>query len=399
MPSWKQFERRRTIAVARPRVKSLLTPHRSRQRIEDDSDALGVVPPFLIKWPEEVPRPCVGLVQDANPYPYWTKYRRFLEANGFPFRLVDIHSRSWLEMLGGIDILVWRPSSEPCQLEEARRKIFYVNEFLGLKTYPSLRAVTLYEDKILQSWAFRALGVDTPPTMTSFSLPDALEGVKELGEEVVWKITTGSGSLGVELLSARRARAAVRQAFSVRGRRTYWPYLNQKDYVYAQALQRDLRTDMRVIAVGPLLLGWYRDAPPHDFRASGMNLERMEALPSDALEEVWRISGELAMGAIAVDFIVDQDYRQRKAIELCGFTGVHTADQLRIGGRPGVYIRHSAGRFEFCEGRYWLQELALAEALGRACGLDVDTLLLDALSRLQGGQSSASGSGSHLDPR
>jgi glutathione synthase/RimK-type ligase-like ATP-grasp enzyme len=201
--------------------------------------------------------------------------------------------------------------------------------------------------------------------------------LKELGEEVVWKITTGSASYGVELLSARQARAATRRVFSARGRRTYWPYLNQKDYVYAQALQRDLRTDMRVIVVGPLLFGWYRDAPPQDFRASGMGRERKEAIPFDALEEAWRVSRELAIGAVAVDFLVDQDLRQRKAIELSSFTGIHTQDQLQVDGRCGVYVRRSPGHFEFYDGRYWVQELALAEALGRACGLDTDRLLLD----------------------
>jgi glutathione synthase/RimK-type ligase-like ATP-grasp enzyme len=376
---WKQFERRRMVAIARPRIKSLLAPHRSSFYVRDDSESLGIAPPLLVRWPDDVVRPRVGLVQDTDSYPYWTKYRRFLETNRFPFRLVDIHSRSWLETLGDIDVLVWRPSSEPSRLEEARRKIFHLNEFLGMKTYPSLRAVTLYEDKIMQSWAFEALGIDTPPTVTSFSLPDALEGVRQLGDEVVWKITTGSGSFGVELMSAGRAQAAVRRAFSVRGRRTYWPYLNQKDYVYAQALQRDLRTDMRVIVVGPLLFGWYRDAPRRDFRASGMGRERMEEIPAEALEEAWRVSRLLRIGAVAVDYVVDRHQGQRQAIELCGFTGVHTLDQLRVDGRIGAYVRRSEGSFEFHEGRYWLQELALADALATHCGLDADGLLLDSI--------------------
>jgi glutathione synthase/RimK-type ligase-like ATP-grasp enzyme len=370
-----QFERRRIVALTRPRVKALLAPHRTAADIRDDSEHLEVAPPFIVRWPDEVPRPRVGLVQDTDSYPYWTKYRRFLEANQFPYRLVDIHRSSWLVELEGVDVLVWRPNSEPYELEEARSKIFYLNEFRGLKTYPSFRAVTLYEDKILQTWVLKSLGVETPPTVTSFSLADALEGVEDLGDEVVWKITTGSGSFGVELMDAAQAQAAVRRAFSVRGRRTYWPYLNQKDYVYAQALQQDLRSDMRVIVVGPLLMGWYRDAPPNDFRASGMGRERMEGIPPDALEEAWRVSRSLGVGAIAVDYVVDQNHASRKAIELCSFTGVHTLDQLRVDGRPGVYIRRAPGVFDFHEGRYWLQELALAEALARASELDADQLL------------------------
>lgn len=365
--------------VLRSRVVPLVAPRRAERRIVDDSSELEAAPPLVVNWPAETPRPRVGLVQDAGSHAYWTRYRRFLETNGFYFRLVDIHRNSWIDMMDGLDMVVWRPDSAPARLEEARRKIFYLNEFLGMKTYPTFRSVGLYEDKLLQAWLFASLGLDTPPTVTSFSRRDAFEGLKELGDDIVWKITTGSGSCGVELLNARQASAATRRAFSTRGRRTYWPYVNQKGYVYAQALQRDLRTDMRITVIGPLFFGFYRDAPPKDFRASGMGRERMEALPHDALEQAWRISREVALGPVAVDFLVDRDLRQRKVTELSGFTGVLTLDQLHVDGRPGVYIRRAPGRFEFHQGRYWVQELALAEALGLACGVDTDRLLLEAV--------------------
>jgi glutathione synthase/RimK-type ligase-like ATP-grasp enzyme len=379
MIDWDTIKRWRLATLVWPRLLPFVAPWRANTPIRDDSAELGVAPPLTVRWPATVRRPFVGLVQDRNDNPNWTKYQRFLQNNQFPFRVVDIHSRSWMEMLAGIDMIVWAPGSSPAELDEARRKIFYLNEFLGIKTYPTVRSINLYEDKILQSWVLARLGFDTPPTVTSFSREDALEGLKELGDEVVWKITTGSASYGVELLSARQARAATRRAFSARGRSTYWPYLNQKDYVYAQPLQRDLRTDMRIMVIGPLLFGFYRDAPPKDFRASGMRRERKQALPYDALEDAWRISRELDVGAVAVDSLVDQDFTQRRIIELSSFTGVLTQDQLQVDGRPGVYIRRSAGSFEFHEGQYWVQELALAEALARACGLDVDQLLLDSI--------------------
>jgi hypothetical protein len=167
----------------------------------------------------------------------------------------------------------------------------------------------------------------------------------------------------------------VHRAFSGRGRRTCWPYANQKGYAYAQALERDLCADMRVIVVGPLLFGYYRDAPAGDFRASGMGRVRKEALPSEALEQAWQISRQLGIGAVAVDFIVDQDCQQRKVIEFSGFIQVDTPEQLAIDGQPGVYLRCDPGYFMFRPGQYWLPELGLAEALGRACHLDTEQLL------------------------
>ena len=156
-------------------------------------------------------------VRDVGEKPYWTKYQRFLCANSFPYSFVDIHVGSWIEKVRDLDMVVWRPTSQPCELDEARRKIFYMQEFMGLSTYPTLRAINMYEDKVLQSWALQAVGADTPATVASFSETDALREIAALGSEVVWKITTGAGSAGVEGLSADRARAAVRRAFSARG--------------------------------------------------------------------------------------------------------------------------------------------------------------------------------------
>jgi glutathione synthase/RimK-type ligase-like ATP-grasp enzyme len=347
----KRLTRRRWVAMVLSRFGPALAPGRTAPVVVDDSDVLDIAPPFLVKWPADTKRPQVGLVQDVAADPHWTKYRRFLSSNSFPFRMVDIHGDSWREELADLDMVVWRPGAQLWELEEARRKIFYMSEFLGLVTYPSPRAVTLFNDKILGSWALQHAGAEIPKTVASFSEADALEKLAALGPEVVWKIAAGSGSAGVERLSARRARAAVRRAFSTRGRRTYWPYVNQKSYAYAQSLERDLSTDMRIIVVGPLLFGYYRDRPRRDFRASGMGLVRREGLPADALEEAWRIAGRLDVGAVAVDFITDQELGRRKAIEFSSYIRVDDPEELRVDGTPGVYVRQSAGSFVFRHGR------------------------------------------------
>ena len=367
------------MALALSRLVPMVAPGRTDARVCDDSGRLGEAAPLDVEWPRDVARPRVGLVQDTDAHPYWTKYRRFLQHNGFPYLLVDIHSSSWVEQLDDVDLVIWRPSSRLNELDEARRKIFFLQEFLGKRTYPTLRAVNLYEDKILQSWVLRYIGADMPTTIASFSEADALAAVADLGPDVVWKIAAGSSSIGVERLSTRQARAAVRRAFSARGRHTYWPFANQKGYMYAQALEADLSIDMRILVIGPLLFGYYRDAPPGEFRASGMGRVRKEALPAEALEEAWQLARRLDVGAVAIDFIVDAECRKRKVIEFSSFIQVLSPMQLIVDGLPGAYVRSAPQRFAFSPGCYWPQELALAEVLGRACGLDTDRLLLDSL--------------------
>lgn len=375
----KRLTRRRWAAIALSRLGPLIAPQRTAPCVVDDSADLGVAPPFKVAWPIGQKPPRVGLVKDIAADPYWTKYRRFLQNNSIPFRIVDIHSDSWLSQLADLDMVVWRPGPHLWELQEAHRKIFHMSEFVRIATYPTLRAVMLFNDKILGSWALEHLGAETPRTVASFDEADALEQVAILGPELVWKTAAGAGSAGVEKLSVRRAKAAVRTTFSTRGRRTYWPYANQKNYVYAQTLENDLTIDMRIIVVGSLIFGYYRDTPKGEFRASGMGLVRREGLPPEAMEEAWRISACLDIGAVAVDFITDAALGKRRVIEFSSYIRVDDPEELWVGGMPGVYVREQPGKFTFQQGRFWLPEVELAEVLCRAMGLDASGLLADAV--------------------
>jgi glutathione synthase/RimK-type ligase-like ATP-grasp enzyme len=380
---FRRIRKHRLVELAAPRLLSVVAPRRAASEIWDDAALVDVAPPFTVAWPEQVARPFVGIVQDGGKKPHWTKYRRFLSENSFDFRVVDIHGSSWTDDLSGVDILVWRPSSRPHELEEARKKIFHMQEFLHVPVYPGLRAVNMYEDKVVQSWVLASLGADAPTTVVSFSEVDAVEQVAALGPEVVWKIATGAGSAGVERLSARRSRAAIRRAFSMRGRRTYWPYLNQKGYVYAQSYEQGLTVDVRVLVVGPVLSGYFRDAPAGDFRASGMGLERRGLMPARAMEEAWRIARSLDAGPLSVDFLSDPGLQVFKVTEMSAFNQIDSPFECQLDGVPGVYIRRGEQAFDFHPGRYWFQELSLAYVLARHCGIDADALLRDAVTKGQ----------------
>ena len=97
---------------------------------------------------------------------------------------------------------------------------------------------------------------------------------------LVWKLTAESGSLGVELVRDRRtAERRARRVFDFCGRRTYWPYVGQKNYVYLQEFITDAGPDIRITVIGSMLFGIFRDVPKGEFRASGMGAWRWGALP------------------------------------------------------------------------------------------------------------------------
>jgi glutathione synthase/RimK-type ligase-like ATP-grasp enzyme len=303
-------------------------------------------------------------VRDVDDFPYWTKYRQFLEANAFPWRIYDVHRSGWLREAEDFDFVVWRPMSFPSEMEECRRKLFVLERELGTPCYPTFREAMFYEDKLLQYELLARHGLPVIPTFVSHSEEEALAYARTCEYPAVWKVATGSGSFGVELIpDGRTAERLVRQVFSVHGRRTYWPYLGQKDYVFIQRFQPNAGWDLRVISIGDTASAYYRDVPPGEFRASGMDTVRRGAAPEEALHLARRVCETLDLPVLAVDMLADPDGRLF-IIETSAFIMVRTPMQLQIDGVPGIYeLRH--GRYVFVPMLVWQQELALREVLQR----------------------------------
>ena len=83
-----------------------------------------------------------------------------------------------------------------------------------------------------------------------------------------------------------------------------------------------------------------------------------------------------------MDFITDRDLQRRKVTEFSTFNRIDSAEDCKAGGVSGLYVRQGEGCFMFRPGRYWMQELALAQALAEACGIDGDRLLLDSIEAM-----------------
>jgi glutathione synthase/RimK-type ligase-like ATP-grasp enzyme len=327
----------------------------------DDSATMEDAPAVLMDWPASVRKPVVGLVQDVDVYPYWTKFRRFLEANNIDFSLYDIHRSTWLADAEQFDVVVWRPLSFPYELEECRRKIYVLERHLGKICYPSFDEALLYEDKVLQNYVLRQHDLPVIDTFISNSEEEARHHLAGRAYPAVWKVSTGSGSLGVELVP--RASVATRwvaNVFSFAGRRTYWPYVAQKNYVLVQPLEPNLGFDIRVIVIGDKVLGYYRDVPKGEFRASGMGTVRKERLLPSAVAVAKRVAEALDVPCIAVDCLVNPEGDRVLIIELSSFVQIETPQQLLVDGEAGMLVGDD---LRFVPGKVWVQELALERFL------------------------------------
>jgi glutathione synthase/RimK-type ligase-like ATP-grasp enzyme len=320
--------------------------------------------PVRLEWPAEVPKPLVGLVKDPDWTSYWERYARFLTTNEIPYDFYPVHRSDWLAAAEPFDIILWRPMSTPAELDECRRKVHVLERHLGKLCYPSLDQAMLYEDKVLQYELLRRKGLPVVDTFVSFDREEIRTRLPELPYPAVWKLSTGSGSLGVELVpDARTALRRARRVFSFTGRRSYWPYVAQKDHVFLQELVPGAPEDVRIIVIGDILLGYMRAVPSGDFRASGMGMQRRGALPEAAMRLAVRAARAFDLPSVAVDMVADAngDYR---IIELSLFVQVWSCMSQQVDGVAGYYRWEGEG-FVFTPALVWTQELMLREFLRR----------------------------------
>lgn len=333
--------------------------------IIDDRHELDTAEQVLIAWPSNRAKPRVGLIQDRKAPPYWTKYERFLRNNQFSFEYYDIHQSDWLTTSKQFDVIIWATEGAAPEIEEQKRKTFLLEKFCGKVCFPSFETLMWSEDKIYQYEWLQMFNFPVIETFISHSASETLAKIQQLDYPLISKVPVGAGSLGVELVkNSRQAETLTKEAFSRVGRPVYWPYFRQKDYVYFQKFMPNAGYDLRVIAVGDKVFGYYRDVPQGEFRASGMGLVRKGTLPEDAVQLAMQVIKKLDLVIAAVDMLRDSAGKLH-IIEMSPLIQVDTPGQLHVDDVPGAYVFNSSGTYTFEPGMLWIQELALKEFFER----------------------------------
>lgn len=306
----------------------------------------------------------IGLVQDSNSLPYWTKWKRYLEYNGLNYSIYNVFGSDWFEEALNYELILWRPLSSPVALDEARKKIYLLENELGIDVYPDFKTIMLYENKFLEYHLLKRKGFPIIETFISFDFDEAIEWVSTVTFPFISKQEISSGSSGTRLIrSPREAKKLVHEIFSASGCATYYPYYSQKNYVFFQPFIPNKGFDLRVIVCGKRVFGYYRHCLPNDFRASGSKLVEKKEIPVEALTLAASIYDELGYVCLAIDMLYSNQMNRFEIIEFSPFIQVETDEQLKIGEEPGYYYRHDNGEFEFRKGKLWLQEVALDHLL------------------------------------
>lgn len=321
---------------------------------------------------ERKPNIRVGLAKIADDYSdlglvairdYYPKYERLLKNNNMDYEYFNPLLSNWIEKAQSFDLIVWHTNSDPSTQEIAEGKI-YLLEKMGKKCLPSYDELWSYENKIRANYLYKLYDLPSIPTFITHSKTEAISYLESAEFPIISKISTGSSSYGVEKIeSVSQGKKLIKEIFSYKGRETYFSYYNQKNYVYFQEFIDDATYDLRVICINNELFGYYRYPNDGDFKASGAGNYEKKEIPIEALELAYQVCQTLNSSLLATDFVYSNKLQKFLIIESSIFIGVDSCEQLCIDGIAGKYVRRSANQYDFVEGKYWIQELALKSVI------------------------------------
>lgn len=309
-----------------------------------------------VDWPEHIRKPKVGLTVDRNSRPHWVKYEYFLKKNEISYEIFEHRTSDWLEKAKRYDLIIWSLDVGPWEHEEIKRKITIIENNLGIKSFPSLPEIMLYDNKLMEVELLQLYKLPVAETFISHSYKEIMETIPKLAYPLVSKMSNGSTSEEVFLVeNPKTATKIAKSSFSRYGRKTHWPCYRQKDYVYFQKFIEGEKYDLRIIVSANMITGYFRDCPEGDFRASGAHKTRKVDIPIEAIDIALKVFYEISNSSIAIDMIKSTK-GEYKIIELSQFTWSRTPVRMAVNGYPGFYFLHKDGRLEFMQGFYWNEE-------------------------------------------
>lgn len=340
---------------------------------QDFIDYLNNADDILLSNKDQLRIPKVGLVKDIDNYgkyvqkrSHWPKYERFLVNNNIQYEFLDIHGFDWVEKAKEFNLIIFRPDISPSKLHEAKSKIYYLEQYLKIKCFPSSHEIWAYEDKIRANYLYQHFNIPHVNTFITNNKTEALDYINKAVFPKVSKITCGSVSRGVRLIkNKKQAKRLVRKIFS-NGITTYWAEYKQRNYVYFQEFIEHALFDLRIIVISDKVTGYYRMSNGLDFRASGSGIWQynVSELPVEAMKIAVTLKEALKTTILAVDMIKSEHSNQFLVIESSIFYDVDLYEELIVNNITGYYQwenNNDKMNFKFKPGKYWIQELIAKE--------------------------------------
>ena len=325
-----------------------------------------------------------------SPISFSTRWIRYCESKGIPYRLVNCYDTDIVQQLADCEALLWHHHHANEKDILFARQLLFALETAGKKVFPDFRTAWHFDDKIGQKYLLEAIGAPFVPAHIFYEEATALDWIHRTTFPKVFKLRKGAGSINVQLVAtAAEAETLTRKAFSSGFSHTNllpWQevYLKVKQgklpltalvkrtirklaptpfarvsgrergYVYFQDFIPGNTFDIRVVVVGNRAFAIKRLVRPGDFRASGGGEISYDpsGIPVEAVARSFAINRRLQSQCLALDFVLSN--------------GEPLVVEISFGFLPEGY--------DACTG-YWNEQLQWQEGPFNPYGWMIDALL------------------------
>src|SRR5262245_22007624 len=92
----------------------------------------------------------IGIAIDKTGW--WSKYEELAKAMDLDHEVFEIERSDWLERTKRFACVLWRPNLDPPYCDEAREKIYFIEQFLQKRVFPNWSTFWHYDNKRAQAY-------------------------------------------------------------------------------------------------------------------------------------------------------------------------------------------------------------------------------------------------------
>jgi glutathione synthase/RimK-type ligase-like ATP-grasp enzyme len=299
----------------------------------------------------------VGIIYSRTHYhKFWIAACRDLEVS---YRIIYLERFDWLQQLlsSKIDILLSWPDISNIEIKSLHdERLTFANNEIGMKLYPSLNEILLYENKRLQNYWLEFYNFPKLKTDVFFSYDDAKSHLERSNYPIVFKSNLGASASGVYIIDSKQkalkfAKDFLKNGYKLKGSQGT---IRQKGGLYIQEYKEDLK-EWRMVRIGESYFGHGKDMKGQFHSGSGKaNWDMPPKKAFDLLHDITEKGNFLSMD---VDMFEDENGNFYVNELQTVFGNSIAVEQLKINNIPGRMLRNQTGEYVFQEGQFCLNHL------------------------------------------
>jgi len=325
---------------------------------------------------------------------FTTRWIRYCEAKGVPYKLVNCYDNDIINQLSDCDALMWHHWHVNSKDILKAKRLLFALEHAGKVVFPNFKTGWHFDDKIAQKYLLESLGLPLVPTYHFLDKNEAIDWAKKTDFPKVFKLTRGAGSANVKLVNNKnQAISLIKKIFSFGfsvynrygvvmerwrkfrgGKDSFYGVLKscyrlinapryakllpkERFEVYFQDLIPNNEFDIRVIVIDDKAFAIKRLVRHNDFRASGSGnvLYDKHQFDENLIEKSFFYTKKLGAQSIGFDFVFDSD-GSSKLLEIS--YGFDIEVYNKCVGYWDNEMNFYKGKFDSCE---WMVDLVLKQ--------------------------------------